>query len=416
MASFGETLKRERETRNISLREIAETTKINIRHLEALEADRFAALPGGVFNRGFVRAYADYLGIDADEAVRGFLAALSATGVASHEGVLPHPDRVAPRARRIATRTEIDPDIDTGAPLPRISMGADPRPAAAAAEDRAGDARAAVRRRVLAITFWVIIAGALLAGPLLTRRDRPPPPPGEAALGEAQFPAEPSAEQEAFEPPEGMFVDAGPAVPEQDGAGISDRRDAGQLEPEADPARTEAPPGAPTQPVTKGPPGASRSRPEEAEVGDESTAVRGQPPAARPKAAGRQSPPAASEVQGIEVEPAGPPPPAMSPPRASEPAPLPPGPLALEVQVTRETWLWLACDSQTRIDRRVHPGESNAMQCLRSIRVSAHDAGAIRLRVNGADCMPLGDDRARVYGYTIRFDDAHLICRSSRND
>jgi hypothetical protein len=35
------------------------------------------------------------------------------------------------------------------------------------------------------------------------------------------------------------------------------------------------------------------------------------------------------------------------------------------------------------------------------------------LRVNGADCIPLGDDGTRVFGYTIRFDDAHLICRAS---
>ena len=408
MASFGETLKRERESRHISLREIAETTKINIRHLEALEADRFAALPGGVFNRGFVRAYADYLGIDADGAVRDFLAAVSATGVASNEGALPHPDRVAARAGRIAGQTKIDPDIDGEAPLPRISMGPDPRSAAAAAaEDRAGDARAARRRRVMAIIFWVIVGGALLAGPLFMRRDRPPSPPDEAAVGEVQLPAEPSAEQEAFEPPEGMFVDAGPAVPEEDGAGTQDRRDAGKTEPEVDAARTEAPPGDGSSPAAKAPPikkdapRPSRSRPAVAEVGAGSTSVRETPPAAQPKTAGSQPPPATSEMRGAE---------------AAQPAPPPPGPLALEVEVTRETWLWLACDSRTRIDRRVHPGESSAMQCLRSIRVSAHDAGAIRLRVNGAACMPLGDDGARVYGYTIRFDDAHLICRSSRND
>jgi cytoskeletal protein RodZ len=421
MASFGETLKRERESRHISLREIAETTKINIRHLEALEADRFAALPGGVFNRGFVRAYADYLGIDADGAVRDFLAAVSATGVASNEGALPHADRVAPRARRIARQTEIDPGIDGEAPLPRISMGPDPRSAAAAAEDRARDARAARRRRVMAITFWVIVGGALLAGPLFMRRDRPPSPPDEAAVGEVQFPAEPSAEQEAFEPPEGMFVDAGPAVPEEDGAGNQDRRDAGKTEPEVDAARTEAPPGGGTSPAAKAPPvkkdapRPSRSRPAVAEVGAGSTSVREPPPAAQPKAAGSQPPPATSEMRGAEAERSRQPP-SISPPRASQPAPHPPGPLALEVEVTRETWLWLACDSQTRIDRRVHPGESSAMQCLRSIRVSAHDAGAIRLRVNGAACMPLGDDGARVYGYTIRFDDAHLICRSSRRN
>ena len=61
MASFGEILKRERELRDISLREIADATKIHIRYLEALEANRFDSLPGGVFNKGFIRAYAAFL-------------------------------------------------------------------------------------------------------------------------------------------------------------------------------------------------------------------------------------------------------------------------------------------------------------------------------------------------------------------
>jgi cytoskeletal protein RodZ len=64
MSSFGETLRRERELRQISLREIAEATKINLRYLDALERDDFRHLPGGVFNKGFVRAYAQFIGID----------------------------------------------------------------------------------------------------------------------------------------------------------------------------------------------------------------------------------------------------------------------------------------------------------------------------------------------------------------
>ena len=73
MPSFGETLKRERELRKISLREIAEATKINLRYLEALERDDFRHLPGGVFNKGFVRAFAQFIGIDADAMVTAYL-------------------------------------------------------------------------------------------------------------------------------------------------------------------------------------------------------------------------------------------------------------------------------------------------------------------------------------------------------
>ncbi len=64
MTSVGQELKRERELRGISLREIADDTKINFRFLQALEEDRFELLPGGFFTRGILRTYASYLGIE----------------------------------------------------------------------------------------------------------------------------------------------------------------------------------------------------------------------------------------------------------------------------------------------------------------------------------------------------------------
>jgi cytoskeletal protein RodZ len=73
MPTFGEELKRERELRGIELREVAEATKVNIRYLEAMERDDFEHLPGGVFNRGFVRAYAQFIGVDPDAMVNAYL-------------------------------------------------------------------------------------------------------------------------------------------------------------------------------------------------------------------------------------------------------------------------------------------------------------------------------------------------------
>ena len=75
MGSFGERLRREREMRGITLEEIADSTKIGTRSLRALEQEDFDKLPGGIFNKGFVRAYARYLGIDEEQAVTDFLAA-----------------------------------------------------------------------------------------------------------------------------------------------------------------------------------------------------------------------------------------------------------------------------------------------------------------------------------------------------
>jgi cytoskeletal protein RodZ len=74
MASFGEDLRRERELRGVSLREISDNTKIAMRFLEALESDRVDVLPGGLFPRSFVRQYASFVGLDPDRAVADFLA------------------------------------------------------------------------------------------------------------------------------------------------------------------------------------------------------------------------------------------------------------------------------------------------------------------------------------------------------
>lgn len=71
--SFGEELKRERELREITLREVSESTKISLRYLEALEQNEFEHLPGGVFNRGFVRAYSQFIGVDPESMVDAYI-------------------------------------------------------------------------------------------------------------------------------------------------------------------------------------------------------------------------------------------------------------------------------------------------------------------------------------------------------
>jgi cytoskeletal protein RodZ len=66
---FGEQLKREREMRGVSIEEIASATRISTRFLQALEKEQWDQLPGGVFNRGFIRAVAQFLGLDPDSMV-----------------------------------------------------------------------------------------------------------------------------------------------------------------------------------------------------------------------------------------------------------------------------------------------------------------------------------------------------------
>src|ERR1700733_1749806 len=76
-AGFGEHLKREREMRAVSLDEICAATRISVRFLEALESEEGERLPGGVFNRGFVRAVARFLGLDEEAFVAEYLLATS---------------------------------------------------------------------------------------------------------------------------------------------------------------------------------------------------------------------------------------------------------------------------------------------------------------------------------------------------
>lgn len=69
MASLSERLKRERELRGISLKQISEETRIGVRFLQALEDDRLEVIPGEFYRRSYLRAYTRYLGLDEDRAL-----------------------------------------------------------------------------------------------------------------------------------------------------------------------------------------------------------------------------------------------------------------------------------------------------------------------------------------------------------
>jgi hypothetical protein len=76
VGAFGEKLRKQREQRGLELDAISNTTKISTRMLRALEDEHFDQLPGGVFNKGFVRAYARQVGLDEEEVVADYLTAL----------------------------------------------------------------------------------------------------------------------------------------------------------------------------------------------------------------------------------------------------------------------------------------------------------------------------------------------------
>lgn len=73
MEHFGEALRCERQLRSVSLEDIAQTTKVTVRSLQALESDAFDQLPGGILSKGIVRSYVRFLGLDESEWVERFL-------------------------------------------------------------------------------------------------------------------------------------------------------------------------------------------------------------------------------------------------------------------------------------------------------------------------------------------------------
>ena len=72
MSSFGAQLKEEREKQGVTLEDISLTTKIGTRMLRALEEEHFDQLPGGIFNKGFIRSYARVVGIDEEQAIADY--------------------------------------------------------------------------------------------------------------------------------------------------------------------------------------------------------------------------------------------------------------------------------------------------------------------------------------------------------
>ncbi len=69
MESPGKFLKRERETRSISLEQISNFTKIKEHHLKAIEEDRYELLPPALYVKGFLVGYARYLNLDPKDIV-----------------------------------------------------------------------------------------------------------------------------------------------------------------------------------------------------------------------------------------------------------------------------------------------------------------------------------------------------------
>ena len=70
--TLGEKLRQAREERGITISEVAEQTRISALYIESIERDDYRILPGGIFNKGFVKSFAKCVGVDEQEALQDY--------------------------------------------------------------------------------------------------------------------------------------------------------------------------------------------------------------------------------------------------------------------------------------------------------------------------------------------------------
>ena len=102
MGEFGDKFRKQREKKELSFDDVSNVIKISSRMLQAIEAENFDQLPGGVFNKGFIRAYAKQLGLDPEEAIADYLACIRPPQPSSQQTWQPESPVAAPAKVAVA--------------------------------------------------------------------------------------------------------------------------------------------------------------------------------------------------------------------------------------------------------------------------------------------------------------------------
>ena len=107
MGEFGEQFRKAREQKKLSFDDVSKVIKISARMLKAIEEEHFEQLPGGVFNKGFVRTYAKHLGLNDDDAVDDYLKLIRQTQIEANE--LPQPEELGASRPKTANQPKVAP-------------------------------------------------------------------------------------------------------------------------------------------------------------------------------------------------------------------------------------------------------------------------------------------------------------------
>ncbi len=231
VGEFGEKFRKERERRGLTLDDVSSVTKINSRMLKAIEAEHFDQLPGGVFNKGFVRAYAKHLGLNDEEAVTEYLAVLREAQIGAQTadwqpGMGPEPRAAIERGRETGrpnspTLERKSVEFETKPPIVEAARKVEQRPERA--EPLAGKHQPSFRAATLTASDgrvggfpWkipvIVLAILVVVGMFWGRHSR------NAPAGQASLPRENTAQAARSA---GVSADANPPASDSKGGGMA---------------------------------------------------------------------------------------------------------------------------------------------------------------------------------------------------
>jgi cytoskeletal protein RodZ len=367
MASLGQALREEREARNISVEEIASSTKIVSRYLDALENDRLDQMPGGFFVRGIIRSYAKAIGLDPETVLNRYKEAGLLEPATPEKRIFP---LLAPKS------------------APKAEISATTRPPATSATTRpAGPAELSATTRPA--------APAESAGPAESVETPPPAPAAEspatsvlAPVAEAEPATEPAPPGGAESSPHAVHFDEAPkprlpeALRKRVLAWTWRILAAALLVAVALilwPRRHENAIKAPTE--TAGPKAAAAQAP--------SATTRSAGPTELPETTGP-----AGEVKTDQPQ-AAPSGAVTAPPAQGEPGPAAPAAevgegLTIEITFQAETWIQVRTDGAIKIDGLFPPGATARARADSRLLIHTGNAGGFTFLLNGRPAKPLG--------------------------
>jgi cytoskeleton protein RodZ len=199
VGEFGDKFRKAREKKGISFDDASNVTKIGTRMLQAIEEENFDRLPGGVFNKGFIRAYAKHLGLNEEDAITSYLACIQKAQADAYQAMQPEPSAGSRpdtrQKRRSAAPKLAATKPQTSAPVEELPELQLPRAdhVRPRQKDFADDSRD-IPWRIIAVAIIVVILALILwmrrshnsktaaagASPAAATLSTAPPAPGSA--------------------------------------------------------------------------------------------------------------------------------------------------------------------------------------------------------------------------------------------